>query len=141
MGIDHAPRPAARKSEVAAGAQALFCTGIDSAESQARYRKGRQPTHRRIEPRACGRGNFPLWLAPNQVRVITIGDDEALVSYSKQIVASILAGAGLGARSIAPRVATDAENQNRNSRSNASRSVIAAAALIPMFADRESGRC
>ena len=31
-------------------------------------------------------GNFPLWLAPDQVRVITIGDDEALVNYSKQIV-------------------------------------------------------
>jgi threonyl-tRNA synthetase len=34
-------------------------------------------------------GNFPLWLAPDQVRVITIGDDEALVNYSKQIVAEL----------------------------------------------------
>jgi threonyl-tRNA synthetase len=31
-------------------------------------------------------GNFPLWLAPEQVRVMTIGDDEPLVSYAKQIV-------------------------------------------------------
>ncbi len=31
-------------------------------------------------------GNFPLWLAPEQVRVMTIGDDEKLVSYAKQIV-------------------------------------------------------
>jgi threonyl-tRNA synthetase len=31
-------------------------------------------------------GNFPLWLAPEQVRVMTIGDDEALVGYAKQIV-------------------------------------------------------
>ncbi|HEV2328847.1 MAG TPA: threonine--tRNA ligase [Verrucomicrobiae bacterium] len=31
-------------------------------------------------------GNFPLWLAPEQVRVMTIGDDEKLVNYAKQIV-------------------------------------------------------
>ena len=31
-------------------------------------------------------GNFPLWLAPEQVRVLTIGDDEALVGYAKGIV-------------------------------------------------------
>jgi len=31
-------------------------------------------------------GNFPLWLAPEQVRVMTIGDDEKLVSYAKQII-------------------------------------------------------
>jgi len=30
-------------------------------------------------------GNFPLWLAPDQVRVITIGDDEALTAYAKEI--------------------------------------------------------
>ena len=36
-------------------------------------------------------GNFPLWLAPDQVRVITIGDDEALMNYSKQIVAELRA--------------------------------------------------
>ena len=31
-------------------------------------------------------GNFPLWLAPEQVRVLTIGDDEPLVDYAKAIV-------------------------------------------------------
>ncbi len=31
-------------------------------------------------------GNFPLWLAPEQVRVLTIGDDEKLVKYAKEIV-------------------------------------------------------
>src|SRR5437763_5447984 len=36
-------------------------------------------------------GNFPLWLAPDQVRVITIGDDEALVSYAKGIVSELRA--------------------------------------------------
>ena len=34
-------------------------------------------------------GNFPLWLAPEQVRVLTIGDDEALVSYAKSIVTEL----------------------------------------------------
>ena len=28
-------------------------------------------------------GNFPLWLAPDQVRVITLNDDEALINYAQ----------------------------------------------------------
>src|SRR5438093_4991995 len=36
-------------------------------------------------------GNFPLWLAPEQVRVLTIGDDEPLVSYAQAIVAELRA--------------------------------------------------
>ncbi len=36
-------------------------------------------------------GTFPLWLAPEQVRVLTIGDDEALVSYAKGIVRELRA--------------------------------------------------
>src|SRR5688572_23344139 len=36
-------------------------------------------------------GNFPLWLAPEQVRVLTIGDDEALVNYAKRIVTELRA--------------------------------------------------
>jgi threonyl-tRNA synthetase len=31
-------------------------------------------------------GNFPLWLAPEQVRVLTIGEEEPLVNYAKGIV-------------------------------------------------------
>ena len=31
-------------------------------------------------------GNFPLWLAPEQVRVLTVGNDDALVNYAKLIV-------------------------------------------------------
>ena len=31
-------------------------------------------------------GNFPLWLAPEQVRVLTLGEDEPLLNYAKQIV-------------------------------------------------------
>jgi threonyl-tRNA synthetase len=36
-------------------------------------------------------GNFPLWLAPEQVRVLTIGDDAPLVAYSKSIIAELRA--------------------------------------------------
>jgi len=31
-------------------------------------------------------GNFPLWIAPEQVRVLTLGDEEPLVNYAKAIV-------------------------------------------------------
>src|SRR6185437_13795456 len=31
-------------------------------------------------------GNFPLWLAPEQVRVLTIGEEEPLVKYAQAIV-------------------------------------------------------
>jgi len=34
-------------------------------------------------------GNFPLWLAPDQVRVITLNDDQALIDYAKPIVAEL----------------------------------------------------
>ncbi len=30
-------------------------------------------------------GNFPLWLAPEQVRILPIGDDEKLVEYARAI--------------------------------------------------------
>jgi threonyl-tRNA synthetase len=36
-------------------------------------------------------GNFPLWLAPEQVRVMTIGDDAPLVACGKSIVAELRA--------------------------------------------------
>jgi threonyl-tRNA synthetase len=36
-------------------------------------------------------GNFPLWLAPEQVRVLTLGDDPALVDYAKSIVMELRA--------------------------------------------------
>jgi threonyl-tRNA synthetase len=36
-------------------------------------------------------GNFPLWLAPEQVRVLTIGDEEPLVNYAKAIVTELRA--------------------------------------------------
>jgi threonyl-tRNA synthetase len=36
-------------------------------------------------------GNFPLWLAPEQVRVLTIGDDPALLEYARGIVKELRA--------------------------------------------------
>lgn len=36
-------------------------------------------------------GNFPLWLAPEQVRVLTIGEDDALVKYAQGIVQELRA--------------------------------------------------
>jgi len=36
-------------------------------------------------------GNFPLWLAPDQVRILTIGDDEKLINYAKPILAELRA--------------------------------------------------
>ncbi len=36
-------------------------------------------------------GNFPLWLAPDQVRVITLNDDEALINYAQPIVTELRA--------------------------------------------------
>jgi threonyl-tRNA synthetase len=34
-------------------------------------------------------GNFPLWLAPEQVRILTIGDEEPLVEFAKSIHAEL----------------------------------------------------
>jgi len=31
-------------------------------------------------------GNFPLWLSPEQTRILTIGDDAKLVEYSMSIL-------------------------------------------------------
>ena len=47
-------------------------------------------------------GNFPLWLAPHQVRMLPIGDEEPLVDYAKSIVEELRA-AGI-------RVAADSSN-------------------------------
>jgi threonyl-tRNA synthetase len=34
-------------------------------------------------------GNFPLWLAPEQVRVLTLNDEPALVDYARSIVSEL----------------------------------------------------
>ncbi len=36
-------------------------------------------------------GNFPLWLAPEQVRVLTLGDDEPLVTEARSLLAELRA--------------------------------------------------
>ncbi|MFO1476740.1 MAG: threonine--tRNA ligase [Verrucomicrobiota bacterium] len=58
-------------------------------------------------------GNFPLWLAPDQVRVMTIGEDEPLVAYAQGIVNELRAhrvrvSADLGSNKINGKV-QDAE--------------------------------
>ena len=35
--------------------------------------------------------NFPPWLASDQVRIITLNDDKALINYSKPIVVELRA--------------------------------------------------
>ena len=42
-------------------------------------------------------GNFPLWLSPEQVRILPIGDEEPLVNYAKEIQAELRA-AGVRAK-------------------------------------------
>jgi threonyl-tRNA synthetase len=37
-------------------------------------------------------GNFPLWLAPEQVRVITLNDEPALIDYANPILSKLRAG-------------------------------------------------
>jgi threonyl-tRNA synthetase len=37
-------------------------------------------------------GNFPLWLSPEQVRVLTVGQDAKLLEYARQLVAELRAG-------------------------------------------------
>jgi threonyl-tRNA synthetase len=37
-------------------------------------------------------GNFPLWLAPEQVRVLPIGEDQPLLNYAKDLVQELRAG-------------------------------------------------
>jgi threonyl-tRNA synthetase len=36
-------------------------------------------------------GNFPLWLAPEQVRVLTLSEEEPLLNYAKAIVSELRA--------------------------------------------------
>jgi threonyl-tRNA synthetase len=36
-------------------------------------------------------GNFPLWLSPEQVRILTIGDDSKLLDYARSILKELRA--------------------------------------------------
>jgi threonyl-tRNA synthetase len=49
-------------------------------------------------------GNFPLWLAPEQVRILTIGDDARVVEYARTLHAEL--------RSHEVRAELDATNDN-----------------------------
>ncbi len=84
-------------------------------------------------------GNFPLWLAPDQVRVITLNDDQALIDYAQPIVNELRANmVRVDADFSATPQQRSAEHcsayfcshppTNRNWRSNASRSGSSSAA-------------
>ena len=51
-------------------------------------------------------GNFPLWLAPQQVRILPIGDEEPLIEYANSLLAELRA-AGI-------RASLDASNDKIN---------------------------
>jgi threonyl-tRNA synthetase len=36
-------------------------------------------------------GNFPLWLSPEQVRIITVGDEPKLIDYARSILKELRA--------------------------------------------------
>ena len=61
-------------------------------------------------------GNFPLWLAPDQVRVITLNDDATLIDYAKPIVNELRANMvrvepDFSATPIKAKIANAAESQ------------------------------
>src|SRR5437899_6588601 len=47
-------------------------------------------------------GNFPLWLAPEQVRVLTIGEEAPLVEYAQTIIKELRANAVRVAADLGP---------------------------------------
>ena len=60
----------------------------DACQVKRRRFKGIAARHVRALhrlPHQTLRRNFPLWLAPEQVRVLTLNDDEKLVAYAKEI--------------------------------------------------------
>jgi len=76
-------------------------------------------------------GNFPLWLAPEQVRVLTIGDDEKLVNYAAQIVNEL--------RSQMVRVETDFSADKINGKILKAEEAKVHTMLVIGFRDMESG--
>ena len=65
--------------------------GIEARSSSAKMNAQISPHFVQTHERFIGfliehyAGNFPLWLAPEQVRLLTLNDDEKLVAYAKEI--------------------------------------------------------
>ena len=76
-------------------------------------------------------GNFPLWLAPEQVRVLTIGDEEALVAYAKEIVQQL--------RAAEVRVQTDFSTNKINGKIQDAEKEKVHTMLVIGSRDREAG--
>lgn len=76
-------------------------------------------------------GNFPLWLAPEQVRVVTVGDDEKLVSYAAQIAHEL--------RTNMVRVETDFSADKINGKILRAEEAKVHTMLVVGFRDMESG--
>lgn len=76
-------------------------------------------------------GNFPLWLAPEQVRVMTIGDDEKLVNYAAQIAHEL--------RSDMVRVETDFGADKINGKILKAEEAKVHTMLVIGFRDMEAG--
>jgi threonyl-tRNA synthetase len=76
-------------------------------------------------------GNFPLWLAPEQVRVMTIGDDEKLVTYASEIVREL--------RSQMVRVESDFGADKINGKIQEAEQAKVHTMLVIGFRDMEAG--
>jgi threonyl-tRNA synthetase len=76
-------------------------------------------------------GNFPLWLAPEQVRVMTIGEDAKLVEYASQIVQEL--------RSAMVRVESDFSANKINGKIAQAEQAKVNTMLVIGFRDMEAG--
>jgi threonyl-tRNA synthetase len=76
-------------------------------------------------------GNFPLWLAPEQVRVMTVGDDEKLAAYASQLVQEL--------RSNMVRVESDFSADKINGKILKAEQAKVHTMLVVGFRDMESG--
>ena len=76
-------------------------------------------------------GNFPLWLAPEQVRVLTIGDDEKLIAYAGEIAREL--------RAQMVRVETDFSANKINGKIQDAEQAKVHTMLVIGFRDMEAG--
>ena len=76
-------------------------------------------------------GNFPLWLAPEQVRVLPIGDEATLVEYARGIQQELLA-AGV-------RVTLDDSNDHIKAKISAAETIKVHTMLVLGQRDLEAG--
>ena len=44
-----------------------------------------------MNPAVAGPNNFPLWVAPEQVRGLTLNDEQRLVTYAQEIIQQLRA--------------------------------------------------